>query len=132
MVTDFRVQLSVQLKYDGRDWIAICQSLEVSTQAKTKTRARKSLVEAVGLWFESCIERKTLDSALEELGFAKIPVGSPVPENTDFVGVSNTPHTARSLPSFTLGKGRLSNHIEGLIPSSIAAEQLGSESRAAV
>ena len=37
------------------------------TQAPTKKQSLESLREAVGLWFESCIERGVLDAALREV-----------------------------------------------------------------
>ena len=41
------------------------------TQARTKKEALEALREAVELWFESCIERGVLDTALNEVGFVE-------------------------------------------------------------
>ena len=49
--------------------IAHCPPLDITTQAKTVTEAKKNLTEAAELFIISCLERGTLDLALRELGF---------------------------------------------------------------
>ncbi|MFN7921499.1 MAG: hypothetical protein U0Q16_15460 [Bryobacteraceae bacterium] len=66
---DLKVKLAIGVHLDGGQWIACCQALDVATQADTRTAAVDGLREAVELWFESCISRGTLDSALRESGF---------------------------------------------------------------
>lgn len=52
-----------------RRWIAGCPALDVYSQGTSEEDAARSLVEAVTAWFESCLERNTLEEALLELGF---------------------------------------------------------------
>ena len=54
---------------DGRQWVVWCPAIDVMTQARTKKEALEALREAVELWFESCIERGVLDTALKEVGW---------------------------------------------------------------
>src|SRR5436305_1177539 len=49
-----------------RSWSAICPILDVASQGASSGEAKRSLEEAVELWFESCIERGVLDQALSE------------------------------------------------------------------
>ncbi len=65
---DFR--LFGTIKRDGRWYVAYCPPLDIATQGRTVSEAKKNLVEAAQLFLESCIERGTLDLALKELGFA--------------------------------------------------------------
>ncbi len=74
------VQLQVRLRAFVRRetrtrWIAVCPALGVASQGRDEDDARRSLHEAVELWFESCIERGTLDEALREAGFRPAPWG---------------------------------------------------------
>ena len=107
------------------------------SQARTRKRALESLREAVELWFESCIDRGVLDAALTEVGFAKIPPREEIPEGADVVNVvrKTVSQTARRKKvqagvSFSLGHGRGSDYIVGIIPAYIAAQQLGDAARA--
>lgn len=69
--------MTVQIKLrgfvylDGDQWVAVCPSLCVATQADAEQEARAGLSEAVELWLESCIERGTLEAALVSLGWTK-------------------------------------------------------------
>lgn len=68
------VEISVKLrcfvrKLSGRRWSAGCPSLNVYSQGTSKEDAKHCLREAIELWFESCLERGTLDEALRESGF---------------------------------------------------------------
>jgi len=68
---EFDLQCRVRQDSDSR-WISWCPLLDVYSQGESKDEAKRCLREAIGLWVESCLERGTLDAALEELGFAKI------------------------------------------------------------
>ena len=57
------------LKRSGNWWIAYCPQLDIKTQGKTRSEAKKNLMEASELFITSCLERGTLDQALRELGF---------------------------------------------------------------
>jgi len=68
------VEISVRLRgFARRDtarrWIAGCPSLNVYSQGTSEDKARQSLRTAIELWFESCLERGTLQAAMQELGF---------------------------------------------------------------
>lgn len=54
-------------------WVSICPRLGVASQAATAEGAKRSLQEAVELWFESCVERGVLDQAMRESGFRALP-----------------------------------------------------------
>ena len=41
----------------------------VASQGRTADDAKRCLQEAIELWFESCVERGTLDQALREANF---------------------------------------------------------------
>ena len=64
-------------KREGRWVIAHCESLDVTTQGRNLTEAKKNLIEASELFVISCIERGTLDAALRELGFIGPLKGKP-------------------------------------------------------
>lgn len=70
---DQTISLDVRLRgfvrREGRRWIALCPAVHVATQGKDRAEAERALQEAVELWFESCVERGTLDQALRECGF---------------------------------------------------------------
>jgi len=68
------IKLDVELRaFVRRDteqrWIAQCPSIGVASQGSDADDARRCLDEAVELWFESCIERGTLERALQEANF---------------------------------------------------------------
>ena len=65
------VILSCNVRQDGDLWVAGCPSLDVYSQGTSEDDAKRCLQEAIGLWIESCIERRTLRKALEECGFQK-------------------------------------------------------------
>lgn len=60
------------LKREGDWWIAHCPPLDITTQGRTVSEAKKNLVEAAELFLMSCLERGTLDQALKELGFVPL------------------------------------------------------------
>jgi predicted RNase H-like HicB family nuclease len=89
-----RVQAEFKLfgvvKREGDWYIAHCPPLDLSTQGRTISEAKKNLIEASELFLISCFERGTLDQALKELGFVPLkaepvnianafPIAIPVP-----------------------------------------------------
>ena len=60
------------MKHEGDWYIAHCPPLDITTQGRTPTEARRNLTEASELFLISCIERGALDQALRELGFVAI------------------------------------------------------------
>lgn len=70
-------------------WVAVCPSVGVASQGETEPKARRAIQEAVQFWFESCIERGTLDRALKDANFRPVPAGTPLPEDAaQFVSVN--------------------------------------------
>ncbi|HXH39517.1 MAG TPA: type II toxin-antitoxin system HicB family antitoxin [Thermoanaerobaculia bacterium] len=64
------VELRAFVRRDTEErWIAVCPSIGVASQGGSADEARRCLDEAVELWFESCIERGTLERALQESNF---------------------------------------------------------------
>lgn len=134
---EYHAKLQIWVRFDGRDWLAWCPSIDVMTQARTRKRALQAIREAVEGWFESCIESNTLDKALAEVGFLKNSPGA------DFAGkfdqVTSEPGdasqrtakrttTQRTLPVVQAslpGQGRREpDCVEVSIPAFVAAPYL--------
>jgi predicted RNase H-like HicB family nuclease len=64
-----QVKLRGHVRREGRHWSAGCPSINVYSQGATREEAQRCLQEAVELWFESCVERGTLEEAMRECGF---------------------------------------------------------------
>lgn len=64
----FFAQLPLKLVKKKKCILASCPSLDVHSQGTTEAEAKKNLTEAVSLFFISCYERGTLDSALKKCG----------------------------------------------------------------
>jgi predicted RNase H-like HicB family nuclease len=73
-------QLFGVIKKENGWFIAYCPPLDVTTQGKTVTEAKKNLVEACELFVVSCFERGTFEQALRELGW-QVVAGRAVPRN---------------------------------------------------
>ncbi len=56
------------LKRAGDSYVAYCPPLDLTTQGRSESEAKKNLLEAAQLFIRSCLERGTLDQALKELG----------------------------------------------------------------
>lgn len=64
------VELRAFVRRDTEErWVAVCPSIDVASQGTSADDAKLCLDEAVQLWFESCIERGTLERALQESNF---------------------------------------------------------------
>lgn len=80
---------------DGQ-WICYCEHLQTATCGLTQQAALDNMREAIQLFLDSCMDRGTLDQALEELNWTRrqgeidldglvrrhVSAGSAVPENT--------------------------------------------------
>jgi predicted RNase H-like HicB family nuclease len=55
-------------KEDGW-YIAHCPPLDLTTQGRTQSEAKKNLIEASQLFVVSCFERGTFEQAMRELGW---------------------------------------------------------------
>lgn len=71
-------------------WLAVCPAIGVASQGINSDDARRSLREAVELWFESCVERGVLDQALREAHFRPLSPGEKPPEGCEHVLVDAT------------------------------------------
>jgi predicted RNase H-like HicB family nuclease len=69
------------MKREGNWYVAHCPPLDLTTQGRTASEAKKNLIEASELFLISCLERGTLDHALKELGF--------VPRKAQPVNIAN-------------------------------------------
>ena len=122
-IVGYEVKLQVWYRRDGRHWITWTPALGVRTQSHTKKGALAGLREAVELWFESCIQRGSLEQALAELGLRKNS-DSDALDSDNYVRVLRGP--APQPPGVSLhhgGKGR-PDYIEGVLAAFIAADQL--------
>lgn len=74
MTSSIRLKTSLECftRKEGMRWLAACPVLDVHTQGRTEPEARRLIQEAVTLWFQSCIERNTLQEALQECGFTLV------------------------------------------------------------
>ena len=104
---DLKIRLEARLTQDGDDWIAFCPPLDLYTQSDSRESAMNALREAISAWFESCLERRVLARALEEVGFQLVKAGEPV--NTTTVQVAPAPAS------------RQVEEVEVSIPAYIAA-----------
>lgn len=65
----FSAKLPFNIEKKGKWYISSCPVLDVCSQGRTEKRAKENLIEAVSLFFMSCIERNTIDDVLRECGF---------------------------------------------------------------
>lgn len=87
---DLRIKLEAKLTQDGEDWIACCPPLDLLTQADSKDGAKEALREAILAWFESCLERRVLAKALEEVGFRLAKPGELMPPHANTIQVASS------------------------------------------
>ncbi|MCU1269582.1 MAG: hypothetical protein JWN74_876 [Acidobacteriaceae bacterium] len=62
-------QLFGVVKHEDGWYIAHCPPLDITTQGRTESEAKKNLEEAAELFVVSCFERGTFEQALRELGW---------------------------------------------------------------
>lgn len=113
---DLKIKLEAKLTQDGEDWVACCPPLDLYTQAESKDAAMAALKEAVFAWFESCLERRVLAKALEEVGFKLAKAGEAIPDHANIVHASPTHADACMGPSV-----KWAEEVEVSIPAYIAA-----------
>ena len=65
------IKLPVQITKKRKWYVAACPILDISSQGSTEKKAKNNLIDALTLFFISCIERNTLDAVLKECGFKK-------------------------------------------------------------
>lgn len=71
------VHLRAFVRRDTRTrWIAACPRLDIVTQGTSGEDARRQLDDAVRAWFESCVDRGTLNKALRECRLRRMELDS--------------------------------------------------------
>lgn len=65
----FSFQLPIKLTKRKKWFLASCPILDVHSQGETERQARKNLIEALSVFFISCLERDTLDTVIKKCGF---------------------------------------------------------------
>jgi predicted RNase H-like HicB family nuclease len=128
------VRLNCYLRRDGRKWVAVCPALDVASQGATEAEAQAALKEAIDLWFESCLERETLEAALREVGFRVRSRGEEIPSRADRVTVRRSPRSKVTDLSATapVAARRRQFEIRSEVPAFIAARLLENENSAAL
>jgi predicted RNase H-like HicB family nuclease len=100
------IRLDVELRaFVRRDtderWMAICPSIGVASQGTDAADARRCLDEAVELWFESCIERGTLERALQESNFRPLHAADSDQQERNADGLLGEPFIVRvAIPAY--------------------------------
>ncbi|MDH4225791.1 MAG: hypothetical protein OEW12_09110 [Deltaproteobacteria bacterium] len=69
MKPELRAGLSILLQQQQNKWVGFVPGLDIESQGHTSEEALKATLDAVDLFFEVCLARGTLESALTELGF---------------------------------------------------------------
>jgi predicted RNase H-like HicB family nuclease len=83
MVMEIKLPASIIKK--TKWYVASCPALGISSQGNTEKKAKNNLVEALSLFFISCIERNTLDAVLNECGFKKATIYPATPKSPKIV-----------------------------------------------
>jgi len=63
------MQLTGFVAKEGDMWVSYCKELDISSCGDTEEKAQENILEAIQLFFDSCIERGVLDEALRNLGW---------------------------------------------------------------
>jgi len=82
VIVQAQFQLFGVMKKENGWYVAHCPPLDITTQGRTETEAKKNLVEASELFVVSCFERGTFEQALRELGW-HVVAGHHVPHHGD-------------------------------------------------
>ena len=107
---EIKLRLETRAKKDGDVWVSWCPALDIYTQADTKDLSHEAIKEAVLGWVESCLERKVLAMALEEVGFSLVKSGQPSSPDTNVIEINPQPHVSSefldeveiSVPAYTV------------------------------
>ena len=69
IAVQFSLHLPAKITKKKKWFLASCPVLDIHSQGETEEQAKKNLTDALTLFFISCYERNTLDTALKECGF---------------------------------------------------------------
>ena len=108
---EVKFRLETRSRQDGDVWVSWCPALDLYTQAETKDSSHEAIKEAVLGWVESCLERKVLAAALEEVGFSLVKSGEQLPADTNLLEIKPTP----------LANSEFSDEVEISIPAYMCA-----------
>ncbi|MDO8690627.1 MAG: hypothetical protein Q7R39_11565 [Dehalococcoidia bacterium] len=65
-----KIELTREIWQEGKMYSACCHELDVATAGRTVNEARVNLAEALEIFIEETARKGTLQSLLEEAGFA--------------------------------------------------------------
>ena len=83
----FEITLPVKIKKEADMYISCVPVLDIYSQGHNTSEAKNNIIEAVKLFFISCLERGTLDAALKECGLQVVKKRIPIPADHDFIKV---------------------------------------------
>jgi predicted RNase H-like HicB family nuclease len=83
----FEITLPIKIKQEEGIYISSVPVLDICSQGDTKSEAKHNIIEAVKLFFISCLERGTLDAALRECGLQVTKTRATIPIDHDFIKV---------------------------------------------
>ncbi|MBI3319563.1 MAG: type II toxin-antitoxin system HicB family antitoxin [Candidatus Omnitrophica bacterium] len=66
-----QIVIRAEIFREGRQYVALCPELNVSSFGDSIDEARRSLQEAVSLFLEECVRLGSLHHVLEEAGFSQ-------------------------------------------------------------
>lgn len=88
------VRISVDRSIDGKHYVIHCPSLELATQGKTEKEAKENIVDAVGLFLETCVEDNILDVQLLMRGYQKTQMDISISANYEGTQLQNLQDTS--------------------------------------
>lgn len=65
-------KLPVEVFKEGKQFVAYCPALDISTSAESLAEARKMFVEMADIFFEEVIKMGTLEDVLLQCGWRKV------------------------------------------------------------
>jgi len=65
-------RLPILIKKKAGMYVICCPPLDIWSQGKTESEARKNIKEAIKLFLITCIEKGTLNEVLKECGFKPV------------------------------------------------------------
>lgn len=91
-----KISVPIEFTHKKKCVVAGCPPLDVFSQGDTEEAAKENIIEALQLFFETCIEMGTLESVLKECGFKPAKVA---PRKKKFENIVDIP-----LPFICAGK----------------------------
>ena len=76
---DVRIDYTVQVWKEGRQYVAHAMSLDVMSSGETPGAARCALDEAVALFLRTAADMGTLEQVLDDAGYTSGPTGWEAP-----------------------------------------------------